>query len=156
MKESVPLLRAVFGALLRALLPAMVAGARESMRGSCADVRPQPDLRARLQSRVRAKWGQRALAGGMLALMLVVLAGCGTKTYFVPEGEPVRLRKPIHRAAVWVMDENGRPAASKATLPAGWYVLADPGADAPEAAPEPPIPGQRPTANGERNRRDCR
>gem|GEM_PF-603699 len=94
----------------------------------------------------RVQWGRGALAGSALALALICAAGCGTKVYFVPEGDPVRLRKPIRRAAVWVMDENGRPVASKVTLPAGWFALPDPGADTPEAeepavAVEPPAFG---------------
>ena len=146
MKELALLLRVFFGALFRAFFPAVFAEAKESFRDTCEDAKPQPELRTRLRSRVRAQWGRGALAGSALALALICAAGCGTKVYFVPEGDPVRLRKPIRRAAVWVMDENGRPVASKVTLPAGWFALPDPGADTPEAeepavAVEPPAFG---------------
>ncbi|MCL1999975.1 MAG: hypothetical protein FWG74_00955 [Planctomycetes bacterium] len=130
MKEFTLLLRVFFGALFRAFFPAVFKEMKESMRDTCEDARPQPELRSRLQSRVRARWGQRVMTVGMMALALVCLAGCGVKIIFVETGDPVRLRKPVKRAAVWVMDENGKPVASRVTLPAGWYVLDDPGAGA--------------------------
>ena len=136
MKEFALLLRVFFGALFRAFFPAVFAEVKESARDTCGDAQPQPELRSRLQSRVRARWGRRAMAGGSLALALTCLAGCGTKTIFVADGESVRLRKPIHRAAVWVMDEDGKPVASKVTLPAGWYCVHDA-----EAGADLPAPG---------------
>jgi len=84
MKELALLLRVFFGALFRAFFPAVFAEMKESASDTCEDARPQPELKARLQSRVRAKWGRQALAGGTLALALVCLAGCGTRAYFIP------------------------------------------------------------------------
>ena len=61
------------------------------------------------------------LAGALL------LPGCGTRTVYVPPGEPVRLRMTVKRAKVWVFDADGKPAAGVMDLPEGWYVLPDAG-----------------------------
>jgi len=137
MKDFLPFLRVVFQAIVRALVPALFDEARKATRATCEDSLPQPELKTRLQNRVRATWG-RAGVVGTLALCVLMAAGCGSRTYFVPDGEPVRLRKPIKRAAVWVMDKDGRPVASKVTLPAGWYCLADSDKDDPQEIIKPP------------------
>jgi hypothetical protein len=131
MNELTLLLRALFGAILRAVLPAAFEAAREAARDTAEDSRPQPELRARLQGRVRARWG-RAGAAGALALCVLALAGCGVKTIYVPDGEAVRLRQPVKRAKIWVMDANGVPRPSRMTIPEGWYALPVPDADAPQ------------------------
>ena len=137
MNDLLPFLRVVFRAIVRALVPALFDEARKATRATCEDSLPQPELKARLQNRVRATWG-RAGAVGTLALCALMAAGCGSRTYFVSEGEPVRLRKPIKRAAVWVMDADGKPVASKVTLPAGWYALPVPDKDDPQEIIKPP------------------
>jgi len=138
MKEMISFLTVVLRAIVRAFLPAAFETTRDAARDTCEDARPQPELKARLQNRVRATWG-RAGAVGTLAFCALLVTGCGTRVFLVPEGEPVRLRKPIKRAAVWVMDENGRPVASKVTLPAGWYALPVPDKDDPQEVIEKPI-----------------
>ena len=137
MTDLLLFLRVVFRAIVRAFLPAAFETAKEAARDTCEDARPQPELKARLQNRVRATWG-RAGAVGTLALC-ILMAGCGTRAILVPDGEPVRLRKPIKRAAVWVMDAEGKPVASKVTLPAGWYALAVPDRDDPQEIIEKPV-----------------
>ncbi len=143
MNELALLLRVLFGAALRAFFPALFAEVKESFRDTASDARPQPELKNRLSRRIRARWGRRALAGGALMLACVCLAGCGTRTIFIPDGQPVRLREPIPNAKVWVMGEDGKPVASKVELPAGWYVLADPGDTS-----EPPKPEKPPAPSG--------
>lgn len=53
-------------------------------------------------------------------------AGCGTRVIVLPPGEPVRLAEPV-KATVWVADKDGVEVRVRATLPAGWWCLADPG-----------------------------
>jgi hypothetical protein len=50
------------------------------------------------------------------------MMGC-TKTIYVPEGTPVRLRQDIPNAKVWVLDETGKPVEGVMTLYNGWYCL---------------------------------
>lgn len=56
----------------------------------------------------------------------VCLSGC-TRTVLVPPGEPVRLRKPIPKAKVWIADKEGKEIPGEVELPEGWYALPDPG-----------------------------
>jgi len=137
MKE---LLRVVFGAVLRAFFPALFAEMKASVRDTAEDSKSQPELKARLQNRVRATWGR----AGALVLFVLLAAGCGTRTVYVPPGEVVRLRQPVKNAKVWVMDANGNPVPSRMTLPEGWFVLSDPGVDTPEAPPEATEPTEAP------------
>ena len=123
------LLHALIAAIVRAFFPAVIEAIKESARDTAEDVRPQPELKARLQSSIRGRFGRPALAGGTLALACLLLAGCGNRAIFVPDGEVVRLRETIKNAPIWVMGANGNLRAAKMDLPAGWYCLADPGAD---------------------------
>ncbi len=71
-------------------------------------------------------------AGAFLCCVLVwsaafALAGCRTRTIYVPEGEPVRIRQTIRGASVWIMDAQGEWIAGTVDLPEGWYALPDPG-----------------------------
>lgn len=59
-------------------------------------------------------------------LPLLVITGCATRTIYVPDGEPVRLRETVRGAKVWVMDAGGQPVAGVMDLPEGWYALAMP------------------------------
>ena len=106
----------ILEALLRALIPAL----RRSGTPTAEDSRPQPELRERLQQKVRRHWGAAAMV-----LLLLMAVGCAPRTVYVPSGEPVRLRETVRNAKVWVLDSEGRPVAGRMDLPAGWYVLAD-------------------------------
>lgn len=53
-------------------------------------------------------------------------SGCGTRTVYVPDGEPVRLRQKI-KAKVWASDKDGKEVAGEMEIPEGWYALPDPG-----------------------------
>ena len=109
-------------ALLRALIPALVQASKDTAEeGSRA-----PEVRDRLRKRVRETWGKAARIG-VLALCLVSLSGCFTRTIYVPDGTPVRLRETIRKAKVWVLDKDGNPVAGELDLPEGWYCLPDPG-----------------------------
>ena len=110
---------AILTVILRALLPALF----EATKPSAEDGARRPDLRNRLRARVRNRWG-KALA---VVLILALLPGCGTRTIYVANGEPVRLRETIRNAKVWVLDVDGKPVAGRMDLPEGWYCLDDPG-----------------------------
>ena len=99
-------------AILQVLLPALFKAATPTAEDSA----PQPELKKRLRGRVRQTWA-------VSLLCIVFLTGCGSKTVYVAEGEPVRLRETIRNAKVWVMDAGGKPTAGKMDLPAGWYCL---------------------------------
>jgi len=138
MKDLLPLLRVLFGAIIRAILPAVFEAAREANRDTAEDALPQPELRNRLQNRIRAKWGRAGTVGALALCALLLASGCGGGTHalFVSEGQPVRLRETIKKAPVWVMGADGRPVAAVMDLSAGLFVLSDPGVDEPETSPE--------------------
>ena len=111
-------LAAILEVLLRALLPVLF----ERSKPTAEDSRAQAELRDRLRRRVRNTWGPGKLACLCLVVILL-LPGCGTRTIYVPPGEPVRLRETIRNAKVWVLDSSGEPVAGTMDLPAGWYCL---------------------------------
>jgi hypothetical protein len=124
MKELVFLLRTLFGAVLRAFFPAMFDEVKKAFRNTAEDAMQQPELRSRLQRRIRDKWRDVVIVGAM-AFVCLAGSGCGTRVVFIPEGEPVRLREPIPKAKVWVMGADGAPVATTHRLESGWYVLSD-------------------------------
>ena len=98
--------------LLRLLLPALF----ESAKPTAQDSASQPELKKRLRAKVRQTWV-------VVILCAVFLTGCGMKTVYVPEGEPVRLRETIRGAKVWVKDQQGNTVAGRVDLMEGWYCL---------------------------------
>lgn len=62
----------------------------------------------------------------VLGALFLVFSGCGTRTIYIPHGEPVRLAAPVKDAAVWVADKDGTMVRGKVTLEEGWYCLPDP------------------------------
>jgi len=111
-----------WGPLLIAVIKALFGGflehAKDISENASVDVR----LRDRLRSRVREVWK----VGAVVALCFL-LTGCFTRTIYVPDGTPVRLREPLEDVKVWVLDSEGKPVASKMDLWEGWYCLPDPG-----------------------------
>lgn len=79
----------------------------------------QPELRDKLRRKVHRTWGRHLV----VPLALILLPGCATKTVYVRDGEPVRLRQTIRGAQVWVLDKSGQPVAGVMDLPEGWYCL---------------------------------
>ena len=108
-------LLALLEIIIRALLPALAAGASPS----CEDGARQPALRAKLEERIRSTWGKV-----VLVLVVLAISGC-TRTILVPPGEPVRLRETVKNVKVWAMGADGKPIAGQMDLPEGWYCLAD-------------------------------
>ncbi|MBM4019875.1 MAG: hypothetical protein FJ288_16395 [Planctomycetes bacterium] len=117
-------LTAILTAILQALLPALFQASRDTAEESAR----QPALRDRLRRRVKETWrtASRILICAAAALLV---AGCGVRTVYVPDGTPVRLRETVRAAKVWILDAQGQPVKAEMDLPEGWYCLPDPGPD---------------------------
>ena len=107
---------AILEVIIRALIPAIIKASEKTAE----DGRRQPELKARLKRRVQA-------AGWCVVLGLVVFLpfGCQPRTIYVASGEPVRLRKTVKSAHVWVLDKDGNQVAGRMDLHEGWYCLPD-------------------------------
>ena len=103
---------AIVVAILQVLLPALFKAAKSTAEDSVG----QPELKKRLHKRVRETWA-------VILLGVLLLSGCGARTIYVADGEPVRLRETIRNAKVWVKDQHGQNVAGKMNLPEGWYAL---------------------------------
>lgn len=105
---------AILVAILQVLLPALFKATEKTAEDSAG----QPELKKRLRARVRQTW-----ATVLLLLCMLLFSGCGARTIYVPDGEPVRLRETIHGAKVWVKDQHGQNVPGTMDLPEGWYAL---------------------------------
>jgi len=112
MRTILRFLVSLFEAFLRAFLYAP--------RKTAEDAPPQQELRARLQAKIRKTWNRSML---WPPLLLVMLPACATRTVYVPDGTPVRLRETVRNAKVWVLDAQGQPVPGEMDLPEGWYAL---------------------------------
>ena len=106
---------AILVAILQVLLPALFKAAEKTAEDSAS----QPELKKRLRTRVRQTWAT-------VLLCMFLLTGCGTRTVYVADGEPVRLRETIRGAKVWVKDQHGQNVPGEMDLPEGWFCLAVP------------------------------
>ena len=111
-------LAAFVAAILKALLPALF----ESMKDKSEDGHVDVKLRNGLRDRVRNSWG-RSMKVVVLSGLIVMICSCGTRTIYVPDGTPVRLRETIPNTKVWVLDSEGKPVAGEMDLLEGWYAL---------------------------------
>jgi len=110
-------------ALLVELLRALLGGLVKNSLSTSEDAARQPELKRRLQRKVRRAWPSRAI-GILGVLALVVALGCEhVRTVYVPEGEPVRLRATVRDADVWVKDVDGKTVPGRLDLLEGWYCL---------------------------------
>lgn len=109
-------------ALLRAFLPGLIRSSKDTSDEADRNV----ELRDRLRERVRRTWGKRLLCLFLLVTLCMML-GCGTRTIYVPDGTPVRLRETVNGAKVWILDKEGHAVPGRMNLPEGWYVLPDEG-----------------------------
>jgi hypothetical protein len=78
-----------------------------------------------LRGRIRATWG-RTVTVAILIIATCSASGCwfqSTRTVYVKDGQPVRIRETIKNAKVWVMGADGNPVAGKMDLAEGWYAL---------------------------------
>ena len=101
--------------ILRLLLPVVLEKAGSHME----EGDPQTELAARLRQRIRETWGRVT----PVVLCLVVLVGCSTRTIYVPDGAPVRLRETIKDAKVWVLNKEVKQIPGVMDLPEGWFAL---------------------------------
>lgn len=70
----------------------------------------------------------RKTASLILLCVIACCSGCaGTRTVYIKDGNPVRIRKTIPQTEVWVQDGTGVWIEGKCDLPEGWYALPDPG-----------------------------
>ena len=132
----------VLSVILHVLVPMLLRRSPDTME----DAARQPQLRERLQKKIRATWSRTALTV-ILLLSICPMGGCAfqqTRTVYIQDGQPVRLRETIRNAKVWVPDKDGNPIAAVADLPEGWYCLAltdEPEGDAlPALPPLPELP----------------
>jgi len=103
-------------AVLQAFMPAVL-----NRKDSFEDANKQTAIKKKLNQKIIKSWGKVALP---FILMCVFLTGCvSTKTVYISDGEPVRIRETIKNAKVWTLDADGRPVAGKMDIPAGWYAL---------------------------------
>lgn len=119
---------ALFEALrpvLALLLGVLIDLFRQRPQSTAEDGKTDPALRERLRKRVQSTWGKALV----IAAVLLLLPGCATRTIYVRDGEPVRLRETVRNAKVWVLDAEGRPTPGVMDLPEGWYCLPVGGAD---------------------------
>ena len=100
--------------LLQALVPAIVERAQDTAE----DGDRAADLGAKLRAQIKAAWSPSGTI-----LLLLMLTGCFTRTIYVPDGTPVRLRETVKGARVWVLDKDGTPVEGKLDIPEGWYAL---------------------------------
>jgi hypothetical protein len=105
-------------ALLRVFLPALVKASKPASEEADRNI----ELRDRLRRRVRRTWPPL-----VLVVVCLLLSGCATRTIYIPDGTPVRLRMTVRDAKVWVLDKQGQPVPGRMDLPEGWYVLPDDG-----------------------------
>ena len=105
--------------ILRVFVPAVV----DASHPTAEDGARGTDKRDRLRRRIRGTWGT-----GAVILFCVIggstITGClFTRTVYVSDGTPVRIRKTIKNAPVWVLDKAGKPIAGRVDIPEGWYAL---------------------------------
>jgi len=105
-------LAAILTVILKALLPALF----EKAKDTAEDADPQTELRDRLRGTVKKTWF-------LVPIAFVLLAGCVTRTVYVPHGTPVRLRETIRAAKVWVKDADGEAVKGEVDLHEGWFAL---------------------------------
>jgi len=104
---------------LRIFVPAITKAAKPKVEnGDMA-----ASTRDRLKTHIRKTWKMGSIT--VLAMLVFSASGCTafTRTIYVPAGAPVRIRKTIKSAQVWVMGKDGKPVATIMDLPAGWYAL---------------------------------
>lgn len=82
---------------------------------------PDKKLRKRLRDRVKGIWGKSVI----LICFSFAFVGCGTKTVYVPDGTPVKLRETLKDVKIWVKDADGNTIATTMDIPEGWFALPD-------------------------------
>ena len=107
--------------VLRVVLPEFVRIYKERNTGNSETGSPAAPLKDALRAKVLAKWGS-------VLILILAFGGCAmfqkaTRTVYIPDGTPVRLRATIEKAPVWVLDKDGIPIESVMDIPEGWFAL---------------------------------
>ena len=58
--------------------------------------------------------------------LLITLSSCFTRTIYVPDRVPVRLREDVKDVKVWVVAEDGTIHEGTMTLREGWFIISLP------------------------------
>ena len=111
-----------FVELILGILKLIFPSIREGMKDSnTTAVEEDEGLEDRLRDRVDNHWGHCWIIF-MFSFMLV---GCGTRTVYVPDGTPVKLRESLKGVKIWVKDKDGNTIATEMDVPEGWFILPD-------------------------------
>lgn len=104
--------------LLKAFLPAAMESSKDTYTVA---IEEDKGLEKRLRASVKDVWGP-VLVVCVLSLSLV---GCGNRTIYIPDGQPVKLREALKSVKVWVKTKDGKIEAVEIDVPEGWYILPD-------------------------------
>ncbi|MBI9017376.1 MAG: hypothetical protein JEZ07_08970 [Phycisphaerae bacterium] len=108
-------LAAIIIAVLRLLVPAVV----DYYKPKYKQADNQSTVKAALARKIRQSWPVV-----LLLLFMITITGCvNTRTIYVPDGTPVKLRETVKNVKVWIMVD-GRQQPSTMNIPAGWYCVA--------------------------------
>ena len=105
-------------ALLKTFIPAISEASQDSYTVAVPE---DKGLEKRLRDSVSATWG----TGVILLCCSLALIGCGTRTVYIPDGQPVKLREALKNVKVWVKTKDGQIEAVEIDVPEGWYILPD-------------------------------
>lgn len=107
--------------LIVALLKAFIPSIGEASKDSYTVAVPEDEgLEKRLRDSVATTWGK----GVVILCLSLALVGCGTRTVYVPDGTPLKIREDI-MVKVWVITKEGETIATEVLVKAGWYTLPD-------------------------------
>lgn len=108
--------------LIVALLKAFVPSLKEASRDTYTVAVPEDaGLEKRLRDRIADTWGTAML----LICFSLVLVGCGTRTVYIPDGQPVKLRETLKDVKVWIKTKDGKTEAAVMDIPEGWFAVPD-------------------------------
>ena len=108
---------AILLSVARAFAPAVAKAAEDTTEDAASNTATKQALR----NRINKTWGNAAKV--LIVLLCFCLTGCFTRTIYVPNGEPVRLRESLEGVKVWVLDSKGTPTKGEIDIPEGWYAL---------------------------------
>jgi len=108
-------------ALLKAFFPALKNATKDDFTVAVPE---DEGLKKRLRDKVKGVWGTTAFSFWICCLCFA-LVGCGTRTLYIPDGQPVRLRESLKGVKIWVKDAEGNTVATFMDVPEGWFLLPD-------------------------------
>jgi len=103
--------------ILVPLFQVLLTWLAKNAKPTAVDGQLDKEKRDKLRAQIKKHWFK------VLIPLFIFLPGCATKTIYVPNGAPVRLRDTVKNAQVWVQDDQGNLVAGRMDLPEGWYCL---------------------------------